>query len=39
MAKINEFTIVSEPNDEFSLHGSLSAEQKFAKVNNVPPEF
>lgn len=39
MAKINEFTIVSEPNDEFSLHGSLLAEQKFAKVNNVPPEF
>lgn len=39
MARINEFTLVSEPNDEFSPRLSPEAEGKIAKVNNVPPDF
>lgn len=39
MAKINEFTIVSELNDEFSLRVFLESGQKVAQVNNVSHDF
>lgn len=39
MAKINEFTLVSNPNDEFSLRASQGTKEIIAKVNNVPPNF
>ena len=39
MAKINEFTIVSDPTDEFSPRVSPEDEQKVARVNNVSPDF
>lgn len=39
MAKINEFTIVSEPNDEFSLRVFIESGQKVAQVNNVSRDF
>lgn len=39
MAKINEFTLVNNPNDEFSLRVSPEAKEKIARVNNVPPDF
>ena len=39
MAKINEFTIVSEPNDEFSLRVFMESGQKVAQVNNVSHDF
>lgn len=38
MAKVNEFTIVSEPNDEFTLRVFLESE-KVAQVNNVSRDF
>lgn len=39
MAKINEFTLVSNPDDEFSLRISPETKEVIAKVNNVPPDF
>lgn len=39
MAKINDFTIVSELNDEFSLRVFMESGQKVAQVNNVSHDF